>query len=66
MTRDLLYAWWALVAAGFVVCEVLSYVTRGRYAGMRGMMARLVGSGTARFVVLFVGWMWVGWHLFAR
>ncbi|HAM00830.1 MAG TPA: hypothetical protein DCQ30_01160 [Acidimicrobiaceae bacterium] len=64
MTRALVLAVWATVAAGPVVCEVLALRGRG-VAGLRTALGALSATG-ARRVLLFVGWMWVGWHFFAR
>lgn len=46
-------------------CEVLALVSRGRYSGLQGVMDHL-GKTSPRLVAVFVGWMWVGWHFFAR
>lgn len=65
MSRTALLAAWAAIGLLLVGCEVLSVVTRRRYAGALELLARLT-AGPVRFVVVFLGWMWLGWHFFAR
>lgn len=66
MTRTVVLVGWAVVALLFVSCQVISMVTHRRYAGAQDLMDRLTGGSTPRMVAIFVGWMWVGWHFFAR
>lgn len=66
MTRLAFLAAWALVAALFAACELVSVVTHRRYSGAQGLLDRLGGGSNRRLLLLFVGWMWVGWHFFAR
>ncbi len=59
-----LLVWGALgvaVAAGLV----LSVLSRGRFPGPGALVRRITVSRSGR-VVLALGWMWLGWHLFAR
>lgn len=64
MTRAVVLATWAVLAAGLIACEVLAVVGRG-VAGVRTVLGA-VAATPARRILLFVGWMWVGWHFFAR
>jgi hypothetical protein len=66
MTRTIYLAAWALVAALFIGCELLSVLTRREYLGTQGLLDRVAGRSNWRLGILFVGWMWVGWHFFAR
>ncbi|HVA73599.1 MAG TPA: hypothetical protein VNF71_03450 [Acidimicrobiales bacterium] len=66
MTRTAVLAVWAVVAALFAACELVSIATHRRYTGVQGFLDRIGGASNRRLVVLFVGWMWVGWHFFAR
>ncbi len=67
MTRTLILAIWVVLAVAFVACELLAILTHHRYAGIRGLLAEIArNGGTVRFVALYIGWMWVGWHFFAR
>jgi len=59
--------WW-LLAAGFVLCWCLSHARRWvptRMARPSDVLGRVVSVPALRVAVL-LGWMWVGWHLFAR
>jgi hypothetical protein len=63
--RDLSLAIWALCAALLVACEVLGRVWRDRFAPASSFLGSLSGT-RVRALALFVGWMWLGWHFFAR
>jgi hypothetical protein len=65
VTRTVVLSAWVFAALLLVGCEVLSAATDRRYAGMLSVLERLAAS-RLRFVLLFVGWMWLGWHFFAR
>lgn len=65
MTRSMILAAWALGAVLLVGCEVLSLATRRRYVGLAALLRRWT-DGRLRLVVFFLGWMWLGWHFFAR
>ena len=65
MSRALFLAAWALVAATFVGIESTSLATRRRVPGLVETL-RALTRGTAGRLVLFLGWMWLGWHIFAR
>jgi hypothetical protein len=65
VTRALVLDVWAALAALLVGCEVLSLLTRRRFAGLLETTGRLA-STPARRVALLLGWMWLGWHFFAR
>lgn len=63
-THDVVIAaWWVLVAA-FVGCELAARLGRHVMA-LRALIALLVSRPWRRYAVL-VGWMWLGWHFFAR
>jgi hypothetical protein len=65
MTRTLVLSTWALGAALLVGCELLSVVTKRRYIGFVALVRRWT-TGRLRLIAFFLGWMWVGWHFFAR
>ena len=65
MTRTLALAVWGILAGLLVACEILSLVTRRRLAGLLETTARLSTPPALR-VALLLGWMWLGWHSFAR
>lgn len=65
MTRQVVLWVWALVALGLAGCQVLALVTRRRVTDVGGVLS-LLAATRWRMVTWFVGWMWVGWHFFAR
>lgn len=65
MTRTVLLAAWAFVALLFVTAEALSMVSRRRYVGFASLLDGATRT-TLRVLLVFVGWMWIGWHFFAR
>ncbi len=65
MTRSLALAIWATLAFLLAGCEVLSLLTGRRFAGLLELTRRVTRPLAGR-VVLLAGWMWLGWHLFAR
>jgi Family of unknown function (DUF6186) len=65
MTRPLFLALWALGALLLVGAELAARVSHGRWARLSELLDRMTDR-TVSFVALFVGWMFVGWHLFAR
>jgi hypothetical protein len=65
MTRSLILAAWALGALLLVGCEVLSVATRRRSIGLVALLRRW-SDDRLRLAAFFIGWMWVGWHFFAR
>jgi len=56
---------WMILAAAFVVLEVRARVRRERFASVGDALALLLRSGVAR-AILLLGWLWLGWHVFAR
>jgi hypothetical protein len=56
---------WAALAAAVVGLAVLSRVRPDTVAGARSVARSAVARPAWRLAV-FVGWMWLGWHLFAR
>ena len=65
MSRIAVLGAWALLAAALVGCELVSLATHGRYASLEKLLERITAR-TGWFLATFVGWMWLGWHLFAR
>jgi hypothetical protein len=63
--RTISLALWALCAALLAGCELLGRVANGRY-GTLGRLLGLLTSTTWSTLAVFLGWMWLGWHLFAR
>lgn len=65
MSRDVLLAAWAALALAGVTIEAVSLATGRRVVGAAETL-RALTRGNAAFLVLFLAWMWLGWHVFAR
>lgn len=65
MTRPEILGLWVAVVAVLGGCQVLALVDRRHFAGITELLHRLTCSAPRR-AVLLLGWMWLGWHLFAR
>jgi hypothetical protein len=65
VSRNLVLAAWAALAAAGVGIEAASLATRRRIVGAMETL-RALSWANAAFVVLFLAWMWLGWHVFAR
>lgn len=65
MTRADALAVWAALAALLVVAETMAHTRRQRVRGLWSLTAPLLARTPSR-VVLLLGWMWLGWHFFAR
>lgn len=65
MSRDLVLAVWAALAAGVLTCLLASLSGHGRVIGFGALVDR-ASARTGWRVALVVGWMWLGWHFFAR
>ncbi|MDQ4091826.1 MAG: DUF6186 family protein [Actinomycetota bacterium] len=64
MSRTTTLVGYCLLAAAFVGCQL---------AGLRSERVPTIGQAVARITaaragrwLLLAGWLWVGWHLFAR
>lgn len=65
MTRTVVLVVWAVLAGVVAVCVILGIGPRRRVP----TVGALIDRGTHRLVwrvLLIVGWMWLGWHFFAR
>jgi hypothetical protein len=56
---------WALLGLVVLVGLVSAVWSRGRFPGPGALVARITATRAGR-VLLVVGWMWLGWHAFAR
>jgi Family of unknown function (DUF6186) len=64
-TSTISYVVWALLGAATVLLWALSYVRPGSVAHPGAAVAQLTTRPVVR--ILFVlGFMWLGWHMFAR
>ena len=64
-TRDLSLVVWAVIGAGILACVAVSLL-RPRYLPTFGRTTDALVSSPWMRGVLTLGWMWLGWHLFAR
>ena len=65
MTRDLILAGWAATLLLIVGTEVGARRSHGRFATLGVLRDRAV-KPVVIYLILLVGWMWLGWHFFAR
>ncbi len=63
--RDGTLVVWALLGAVLAAGQIAALVTRGRFPGLGSLVER-VTAGPAGRILLVLGWMWLGWHAFAR
>ena len=56
---------WIGLALLLVACQVAVLTSRGRLPRIGELVSRATAGWAGRGIVL-VGWMWLGWHAFAR
>jgi chromate transport protein ChrA len=64
-SRALALLVWALLGAATVGLAVMSVARHRWLSTLRAALQALVASPWRRPLVI-LGWMWLGWHLFAR
>lgn len=62
MLSDALWAAWAASALAVVVASHLHPPRVARFS----MLVRRIEVNRVGYVAVLVGWMWLGWHFFAR
>lgn len=63
-SRTLTFVGWGLLAVALVAVQVAA--ARGaRIATLRELLRTVTRARTAQ-VLAFIGWLWVGWHVFVR
>jgi hypothetical protein len=65
VTRADCYALWAVLLGLLVVGEALAHLGHHRVRGFAALVTPLLARTPSR-LALFLGWMWLGWHFFAR
>jgi hypothetical protein len=65
MTRTDALAVWAVLLGLAVLGDTLAHVGRHRVRGFGSLATPLLARTPSR-LALFIGWMWIGWHFFAR
>jgi len=63
--RDATWAIWSVIALLFVASEIAVIVSRGRLPRADDLFRVMTTSPTRR-TLLVLGWLWLGWHTFAR
>ena len=64
-SRDVTLIVWSVIGFGVVACFALSAL-RPRYVATLVVSTDAFVSSPWRRAVVTLGWMWLGWHLFAR
>lgn len=65
VTRDISLTLWAVLCTMAVIGAALTRASKGRFATLPEVL-RVFTAARPRSVVMFVLWMWAGWHFFAR
>jgi len=65
VTRPESLAVWAALVALLLAAEALAHTRRHRVRGLWSLTAPWLARTPSR-AVLLLGWMWLGWHFFAR
>jgi hypothetical protein len=58
-------ALWAALAAAVLMAVAVSHLSRLRLARL-SVVVRRIEANRACYVAVLLGWMWLGWHFFAR
>jgi hypothetical protein len=64
-TRSLVLAGWVVVGLLSLATGIVAYLRRGRLPTL-GTLVGAIGRRRVGRVALFAGWLWLGWHAFAR
>lgn len=63
--RSATFLVWGILAASVLVVTALAFARRARVARPGPLLDRRLAHPVVRIAVV-VGWMWLGWHFFAR
>lgn len=64
-SRDWALVVWGLLGIGVVTCLVATALSEERFPTLGVTVRRITASRVGR-VAMVIGWMWLGWHAFAR
>jgi hypothetical protein len=64
-TRDVTLLVWGVLAAGVLGLQIAAAISKGRLPGFGALLHRITVPRLG-WIVAVVGWMWLGWHAFAR
>lgn len=56
---------WGMVGLAVVIALAVTLLSKGRVPGPGALVRRITANPSGR-ILLLLGWMWLGWHLFAR
>jgi hypothetical protein len=54
-----------MVGLAVLIAVALSLLSKGRIPGPGALVGRITANTGGR-ILLLLGWMWLGWHFFAR
>ncbi len=63
--RDATLVVWVALGVAVVACQIAAARSKDRLPGFGALLGRLTESRVGRGLVV-LGWMWLGWHAFAR
>ncbi len=63
--RDATWGIWSAIALLLVASQAAGIVSRGRLPRADDLF-RVMTAGPTRRAVALLGWLWLGWHTFAR
>ena len=63
--RAVTLAVWGCLGAVLVAGAVVAHTSKGRWPDAGALFRLLTASALGRLAVI-AGWMWLGWHVFAR
>jgi hypothetical protein len=64
-TREWILLIWALLGGTVLACLVVTLRSRGRLTTLGAVVSRIRAHRVGR-LLFTLGWMWLGWHAFAR
>ncbi len=64
-TREWTFVVWGLLGSGVAACMIAAALSDGRLPTLGTVVGRLAASCPVRSL-LVLGWIWLGWHAFAR
>jgi hypothetical protein len=64
-SRDWSFLVWACLGAALFICIALSQLSPERLPTLGSIVSRIQSHKVGR-ALLALGWMWLGWHAFAR
>lgn len=64
-TRAWTFVVWGLLGSWVAACAIAAALSGGRLPTLGAVVRRMVARGPVR-CLLVLGWIWLGWHAFAR